>query len=376
MSLWLVLPFYLRISTAAAELQFEPVAVAPSPSPAPSAEIPTAPAEPVEVGVNSGGSAPRGDCANCATPKVNPGAPVGEGLVTANLLAVLNLAAHDSKEYAAAVQAWPIEVPIWPQLTSREAREQFVRHLLLLDDTNKREYQAFDNLCTGFSAQLYARLSSRSKLTALDLERLKKAKVEGPPFAAKLRVPMFTATYPGHAFNAVLMDETRPDEASAYLIIEPQLDEIYKPGSSQYQKYVLTNGIAFDDLESFNENGQYKSRPHREYQFDATGVPHLIAKRQVSYVITNFRVGSSHPMNYDYYVGKKSFEDYIRQRMGMFDLSEDDVVQIGKVLVGSKFKRAPDASDETMTLDEFIRLVGDPKFPRLRQRLERPAAQP
>src|SRR5690606_9961297 len=80
------------------------------------------------------------------------------------LARTLNRAADTTAAYARAVEAWSEDRPIWPSLGSPEARLGFLRFVLRSDDTDARPYASFGNLCTGFSAQMYARYSSRSRL--------------------------------------------------------------------------------------------------------------------------------------------------------------------------------------------------------------------
>ena len=279
------------------------------------------------------------------------------------LLAVLHTAPCHSAAYRGAVAAWPQDQPIYPHLVTRAAREELVRHIVQVDDTNQRSYTSFSNLCTGFAAQLYVRLSDRARLDPdsgrhlLDL-----ARVDPAPAPIKLRVPLFIAINGGHAFSAFLVDPAAPDHLASYLFFEPQTDAFLAPGGPSWYGYVERFGVSLVDLAAFDERGRFDLRSVRDFALSGSGAMIRVSCREVVNLLRDLAIAESTSANYTYYVAPHpSYDHFIRHRASqIWRLDDDGLVETGRLAVGRRFRRSPSAPPELMTPERYAAILGRP----------------
>lgn len=279
------------------------------------------------------------------------------------LLAVLHSALCHSDVYRQAVDAWPDDQPIWPHLGSRAAREELIRYLVHVDDTNERAYTSFSNLCTGFAAQLYVRLSSRVALADDSKRHLQElAQVDPTPAPAKMRVPLFIAINRGHAFSAFLVDESAPNEIGSYLFFEPQTDVFIAARGASWYGYVERFGVSLVDLVAFDAAGRFDLRPVRDFAQSGSGSMIRVSCREVLSLLRDLSIAESTSADYTFYVERHpSYEAFIRhQATKIWRLDDDGLVEAGRLAVGRRFRAHPSAAPEVMTPWRFATLLGRP----------------
>jgi len=291
--------------------------------------------------------------------------PTGSSRALVAALGHLHVARRGAPAYREALRIWPEDQPIWPLLTTRSAREELIRALVGADDTEAREYTSFSNLCTGFAAQLYVRLSGRASLDPASRENLRGlAQIDPTPAPTKLRVPLFIAINRGHAFNAFLVDEAAPERISSYLLFEPQNDGFVTPRSALWSHYVERFGVSLVDLQGFDHGGVYDLRPVREFALSGAGAIVPVSRREVVNLLRDLAIVEGGAGDYEFYVNRPErpgFAAFIRhQAAKVWALDDDGLVEAGRLAIGRRFRLRPDAEPEVMSAPRFAELVGRP----------------
>ncbi len=273
--------------------------------------------------------------------------------------AAFHAADERSQTYKEAVAAWSDDTPIWRALKTQKARERWVRFLVRQDDTNTRRYQDFDNLCTGFAAQIYARYSSHSRLSARALRTLEQVAVHAGTIAPKYRVPVFMVINRGHAFNAFLLDETRADALDAYLIYEPQNDAFISRTHPYWHLYIERFGASVCELADFTHNRKYEFSKLHEFVLNGRGDMVRVSSDRVANLAKDFAIAESGSQNYDYYIGRAgSFEKFLRQQAAeVWRLRDQEVIEVGRVLQGRMFRTTVGGVAKPMTARLFVELL-------------------
>lgn len=274
------------------------------------------------------------------------------------LSSVINSSTATHEQFTKAISQWPADVEIWPYLQGPEAKKRFANYILQLDDTDKREYRSFTSLCTGFSSQLYLRYSSRAHLTEPELQWIKESgKVDVPPVPKKLKAPILMATYPGHYFNAFLINEKEPEKIDSYLVLEPQSDEIFTKGSEAYEHYVRKNPITFNDLVGFNKSGQYITKDVSTLLIDGAGVHRPIPQNAKNFV-TSLSLSQTGKMNYDHRLAGKTFSEYMTTQGKR--LSDEELLILARIVVGKKMQESPESTERPLEKTRYFQLIGRP----------------
>jgi len=279
-----------------------------------------------------------------------------------DLVAVFHSAAATSSEYEAAVSAWPGQSAIWSALKTRQAREAWVRYLAHQDDTNARPYDDFDNLCTGFAAQIFVRYSSRSRLSARALATLKDVAVHAGVIPAKLRVPVYMVINRGHAFNAFLIEEGHPRELDSYMIYEPQNDAFIDRSHDYWAQYIERYGISLCDLEDFTDTRQYTFSHLHEFILNGAGRMVRASSDRVANLAKDFAIAESGDMNFNHYVGRAgSFEEFLRQQASqVWGLQDREIIEVGRLILGRLIRTHVDGVPKPMTAQRFVEILGRP----------------
>ncbi len=295
---------------------------------------------------------------------------VQQASIVEALVDVLAHEPHTSPAYAEAVSQWPDTVPVWGLLPTRRAREQWVRFVAAHDDTNTRPYDDFDNLCTGFAAQVYARYSSRSRLGDAAIGRLQEVAVHAGKKLPKYRVPVFMVINRGHAFNAFLVDEHKPRNLGSYMIYEPQNDAFINDTHPYWQLYIERFGASICDLVDFENGRKYKFSKGNEFIVNGVGTMVRVSNTRVANLAKDFAIAESGMMNYNHYVkipgGLPAFLQY--QAMQVWKLDDEDLLEVGKLWMGRPFRETVGGVPKPMTAARFAELVGRPALaPKLSQ---------
>ncbi|MBN1323496.1 MAG: DUF4157 domain-containing protein [Methanotrichaceae archaeon] len=322
------------------------------------------------------------------------------------LVPMLNDQSISSSEYATAVNGWPNDSPLWPFLSTRAARERFIRYIVGFDMTNCRPYgsgrpqssscqgfaraqETFRNLCTGYATQMYVRYYNAppaGRLSAEEVERLSTmARVHQDTISPKFRMPIFIATVPGHSFNAVLVDDSSAG-ISSYIFLEPQTDELFDSASSLFQNYMRIGVLQISRLRSFSTTGQYGHEDVATFLRSPAGA---ISQSAISLerrlALQNILSALLIAGDWDAWVvtvmGVQSLDrsDHIR-RIQIDESYRSDIIQrfrrrvresaqsysdqmlsfVASYAIGRQFSRYPLAPVETLTRDEYIALVARP----------------
>lgn len=309
--------------------------------------------------------------------------------------AVLNRERHDSPAYVSAVTHWPDAEQMWPNLESRPAREEFIRYIAGFDPTNCRPYsqgekrtagacanfarnaETFDNLCQGYASQFYARFTATGRLPAADAQRLAdfgRVCVEQVPL--KFHLPIYMATVPGHAFNAILVGSD-PRNLDDYLFLEPQTDELFTAQSATFRAYVSEGILTIGRLAAFNDRGQYIEQTEQTFVQEPSGgfinQPLTLEQRiALSNLLRDFAIADdADAWRVTIQQAKITLEDLLRWQ-GQSN-SDDNIVFSARFIVGRTFRRSPQSRPETITQDVYLQMLGrEDLAKRLRQALSAP----
>lgn len=275
------------------------------------------------------------------------------------LLNILNTANPNSAEYQRAVEMWPDAEPIWPYLESIAAKRNFAEYIVKLDDTNNRPYQSFQNLCTGFATQFYIRYSTRSNIPTEDMQRLSGyGNIVPKTVPSKLKAPIFMATYPGHFFNAFLLDESKPDDINSYLILEPQNDQFIEKDGPNYEHYVTSRGVSMVDQRGMNSRHQYNNNTVRSFFTRGDGTTVTLRNLDMRYTLQDFFIAESGEMNYNHRVKEGDFNSFIRDRVKSRNYSDQDLVELGNILNGRMVRVSPNEQASALTIDKYLEFIG------------------
>ncbi|MGK5082481.1 hypothetical protein WDW37_04170 [Bdellovibrionota bacterium FG-1] len=281
-------------------------------------------------------------------------------------LIVLSGQPAKSKDYKKAIDEWPNDLPIWPYLKTRSAREELVRFILVRDDTSQRKYESFDSLCTGFAAQVYSRYSNRGMLDPGARKRLATAKVDATRKELKFQIPLVMATYPGHFFNAVLMNEAAPKDFQSYLVIEPQTDEVIQNKSLEFLQYVKRFGIRMVDLTDYTDQSasvmQYRTA--EVATFFVRGDDKIVSMQgaSLSGLAQDFMIGYSDKAEYDEYLKGDSYVEFIRRRVKTWEIQDAALVTLGSILGGREIRMTPDGPPVKLTMEKYLQILGRPEL--------------
>ncbi|OEU63332.1 MAG: hypothetical protein BBJ57_03895 [Desulfobacterales bacterium PC51MH44] len=318
---------------------------------------------------------------------------------------ILNRSRYNSSKYARAISRWSNSRPIWPRLTSRNAKENFIRYIVNFDMTNCRPYVAgsprgssscatfararlaFTNLCQGFATQMYVRYyDAPRRLGRGDIRRLRTiAHVYENRTAAKFRIPIFIATVPGHAFNAILIERDATN-INSYLFLEPQFDTIFDAKSPTFQKFFRVGILGLSRLTSYSKRGKYHQTNVANFIRDRTGTAtyqRLTLSQRVwlsgvmgdLFIAGNWRawkitVARQPSLSYSSYIRQiQTDSDYVRRIIARYEayiggrarkFSDKKLAFIGRFVIGRQFTKYPFGPTETLTKDKFIRLMNKP----------------
>lgn len=303
---------------------------------------------------------------------------------------ILNTANYTSSEYNCAIATWPDSMKIWPHLKSRKAKENFIRYIIKFDLTNCRPYEvkkpkisaecknferakeSFKNLCTGYAVQMHVRYSfAAEKLTAKEIANLQSAaRIYAAKTPAKFRMPIFVATYPGHAFNAILVGPNKTD-INSYIFLEPQADVLFDAKSATFKHYAQFRTLEISKLSSFSEKGAYDFTTVADFLMGSTGVfSHykLTSEQRIAFDNISSDILVAEDIDtWTHSVVKRglNFETYIKEKMERYKYEDKIIAFVGKFLIGRKFKRSPTTKYETLTREKFIKLMGRPSLDKL-----------
>lgn len=292
----------------------------------------------------------------------------------------LNHERHDNTRYINAVVNWPNDSSIWAVLQSRQAREEFVRYIVNFDLTNCRPYaqgtqqtagacqnfqrnaETFANLCQGYASQMYAQYTSTNRLPQADRDRLAQfGRIYVEQLPAKFHIPIFMATVPGHAFNAILVD-ANPRSLSDYLFLEPQNDNLFNANSATFRSYVSEGILTIGRLAEFNERGQYIESIEQTFVQEASGtfINQPLTNEQriaLSRLFSAFAIADdSNAWRVTIQQANITFEDHLR-REGQIN-SADNLIFAARFMIGRRFRRSPQATYETLTESVYLDLLG------------------
>jgi hypothetical protein len=294
--------------------------------------------------------------------------------------AVLNRERHDSPAYVSAVTNWPDAEQVWPNLESRPAREEFLRYVVSFDLTNCRPYtqgeqrtagtcanfarnaETFDNLCQGYASQFYTRFTATGRLPPADVQRLADfGRVYMDQIPAKFHMPIFMATVPGHAFNAILVGSD-PRSIDDYLFLEPQTDDLFTAQSATFRSYVSEGILTIGRLAAFNERGQYIEQTEQTFVQEPTGgfanQPLSLSQRiALSRLLSAFAIAEdADAWRATIQQAGITLEDHLH-REGRIS-SDDNIIFAARFVIGRTFRRNPNARPETITPDIYLEMLG------------------
>jgi hypothetical protein len=293
---------------------------------------------------------------------------------------VLNRERHDGPAYVSAVTNWPDTEPVWPILESRPAREEFVRYVVGFDLTNCRPYsqgeqrtagacanfarnaETFDNLCQGYASQFYTRFTATGRLPEADRRRLADfGRVYVEQIPAKFHMPIYMATVPGHAFNAILVgsDLRNLDD---YLFLEPQNDNLFTARSATFRSYVSEGILTIGRLAAFNERGQYVESTEQTFVQEPAGAfvnqPLTLSQRiALNRLLSAFAIAEdADAWRATIQQAGTTLEGHLHREGRMS--SDDNIVFAVRFVIGRTFRRSPNARPETITPDIYLDMLG------------------
>jgi hypothetical protein len=302
----------------------------------------------------------------------------------ANPAYVLNHAAYTSSRYSSIVSAWPNDSPIWPALTTRQARINFVRFILSFDDTNcvplagettprpncsatAAAAASFSNACQGYASQMYVRHTSEARLPAADTAALESdAHIILGNVPAKFHLRIRIATVPGHAFNAVLIDSD-PADVNSWLFIEPQNDEVFfasDPRMTSVRNIYARSGIfTLSNLTGYGPG--FRETDERSFLSSSAGTftNQVLPVSQRIFLDRFLRDifiaddASAFPFYTNRHTPPQTYEQLIASYASE---SAADLAMAFTVVNGRSFRRAPGGATEVMTRAIYLQLLNKP----------------
>lgn len=298
---------------------------------------------------------------------------------------VLNNEPHTSRLYSATVVAWPNTRAIWPVLNSPGARVTFVRYILQFDQTNCRPYhtgdasgeasceatatalQTFENVCQGYATQMYTRYTSAPRADADTSSRLSSiARIDVGDVPVKFHIPIFIASVPGHAFNAVQIS-TDPADIHSYIFFEPQNDQVFTGDSATLRSgiYASAGMVTLSRLTSFNETGQYDQQDTHTFIIDSnntfTGLVLSLEERlPISRIMGNIFIADDIATWRTLQASRPgtTYETIISETIS--NISDAILARVFPFLNGRRFRRTPGGVLETMDRTIFLSLMNRP----------------
>ncbi len=298
---------------------------------------------------------------------------------------VLNHEPHTSRAYAATVNAWPAERPIWPVLESASAKIIFLRFVLHFDQTNCRPYspgsgsgggsceatgaalETFRNLCQGFATQMYTRYTATGRMDADTTGRLASmGRIEVGEVPAKFHMPILIASVPGHAFNAVQIADDAADVQS-YVFFEPQSDRVFMPDSALLRSGMYAGAGYFElsRLAGFNERGQYNETTTQTFLVNGSGTFTAITLDQTQRIAVHHLMANlfivDDPATWATLLSNRpgiTFETNLQEIItGMPDAT---LALVFPYLNGRRFRRTAGGVMETMDRSVYLQLMNRP----------------
>lgn len=278
----------------------------------------------------------------------------------ASLLMILHSAPCHFDAYRQAIAEWPADEPIWPALTTDAAREELIRYIAQVDDTQTRAPSPFDGLRTGFAAQLYARYSERADLSPSDQEHLERSGVAASPAPRRLHVPLLIALGRGHVFAAFLVDESAPDHVDSYRFFDPQTDVFLTPSAPSWHVALERFGITLADLAGCDARGRFDLRTVHDFVQGGNGKLTRVSTPTIARFVRDFAIAEAGNAHYDLQVGRAGgFVSFIRhQAAATWGLSDDELVEAGRLLIGRRFRSHPLGEFKPMTTDRYLAMLG------------------
>ncbi|MCP4157032.1 MAG: hypothetical protein GY757_55480, partial [bacterium] len=299
---------------------------------------------------------------------------------------------YTTKDYKKTVEEWPEDKPIWPYLTQKDAKLNYVRYIVNIDLTNcrrgtckdfARSNEAFENACQGFATQMAVRYSTFTHLSEEEIENLKTiGKIYEDNTPAKYQIPLYMAVVPGHAFNAVLLGENT-DNIDDYIFLEPQNDKLFYAGDAEFNSNFKMGILSIKRFTGYNKitvtNKQGESTEQGQYlNTDVTNFIKGNKDAPVNVTMTNVEVGAYTSIVMDIFIADRidswntsvkekglTYEEYITKRVGEYNISDDNMAMVGGYIIGRQFRRSPEAEEETLTKSIYIELIGRPSLEEL-----------
>lgn len=303
---------------------------------------------------------------------------------------VLNHEPHTSRNYDTTIHAWADTRPIWPVLDSPAAKTTFIRYILHFDQTNCRPnsatgtssggrceatataLQTFENACQGYATQMYTRYTSATRMDAAATSRLSGlARIDVGSVPAKFHIPIFIATVPGHAFNAVQVADN-PADVYSYVFFEPQNDQVFTAADPLLRSsiYATAGTFTLSRLTGFNERGQYEQESTHTFIMDSTNTFTGLTLRPEQ------RMGVDRLMRDIFIVDDRAtwnllqtnrpgvtFETVISETIN--GIPDDTLAMAFRFLNGRRFRRTTTGALETMDRTIFLALMNRPDLARL-----------
>ncbi|MCP4158034.1 MAG: hypothetical protein GY757_60560, partial [bacterium] len=297
---------------------------------------------------------------------------------------------YTTKDYKKTVDEWPKEKPIWPYLTQKSAKENYLRYIVNFDLTNCRRYdkntpiknegacrdfarskETFENACKGYASQMAVRYSNFKDFSKEELENLKKkGRIYKDNSMKKYQLPLYMATIPGHAFNALPLGGNLKDIKN-YIFLEPENDRFFDAGDTAFKSYFRTGILTISKLTGYNEQGQYEQTPVADFIKGGNGAPvnvELTPIRRMTY--TNiardiFIADDADAWNASVIKSKLTYEEFVKTRVDYYKDSDEDLAWVAGYLIGRQFRRSPKAKLETLTRSVYIKLLGRPSLEKL-----------
>lgn len=275
-----------------------------------------------------------------------------------SLLLILHTAACHSLAYRDAIASWPDEAPLWDELTTQAAREELIRYVAQVDDTPRGV--GTPSLPAGLAVELFARYSSRAALDPGSRANLRRLGVDPSPVAAKLRLPLLLAMGPDHALCAFLVDASAPEEFASYRLFDPQTDAFFTREDATRRRQIERFGLSVAELAGCDDRGRFDLQPIADFIVDGRGVLRTASSPAIARFIRDFSIAESSSANYDFYVGGAGgFVSFIRrQAREIWRLSDDALIEVGRLVIGREFRSHPQRRFKPMSADRYVALLG------------------
>src|SRR5690606_1996641 len=112
------------------------------------------------------------------------------------------------------------------------------------------------------------------------------------------------------------------------------------------------------DQRGMNARNQYNNSTIRSFFTQGDGTTVTLRNLDMRYTLQEFFIAESGEMNYNHRVKDGNFNSFIRERIKARNYSDQDLVELGKILIGRMVRDRPQEQPTVMTTERYLNSIG------------------